>query len=375
MIVLDANKSLLIKLDAVPSTQLPIKVSYNNRTSSALVAVDSTTQTNSTSDVTIVSAPSVGSTYEVKQFNVYNISNATQTVTIEIDVSGVQKVVVKSTLAVDEVLQYNDGEGVSILRNSGDRESNIAQNLAISAGTNSYSSGAISFANSNNVSFGITNNSQLTASWYANTVAFWEPPAKNMNVFAVNTVGASTYMLSLQRVFVPYYLNATRLDMIVSIGMNTATNVTISGSFALYTRSASSLSLASSVTDSLSYNSVNQSSAISGFGGNSFLRLRSYAANWSITPGEYWFANAWSVSNNGASSVILSLYGQSSLPIQGVPGGNNDTIGLNGVYSASTTALPSSMNLTDIVYCHSSSNSSVVSYVYRQPHFALYGSF
>jgi hypothetical protein len=379
MIILDSTKTLYVALGEAATTNLPVKVSYNLKVNNTLTATDATTTTNGTSDVPIVASPTSTNIHEVKQITVVNADNILHTVHIKLDVSGTAKKLVKITLGVNEMLQYADGEGFSVLRVRGDRELTTAPNFALSAGTNSYSSGAINFSNSNNVSFGLTNNTQLTASWRAETVSFWEPPAKNYNLFQVNTHSSiSTYNISFQRIFIPYYFTVTRLDMLLSVGMTAVSNGGLSGSCALYTRALSSLYTAFTATSTLSFDSVNQSSAVTGFGGNSAVRYRTFAAaSWNITPGEYWFGNAWSASHGGGgtNSVVVSIYGQSSLPIQGVPGGNNDVIGLNGVYSTGSSSLPDSLHLTDIVYCHSSSNSSVVSYVYRQPHFMLYGSF
>ena len=380
LILIATDDQLEVVLGESATTELPIKVSYMTIASATYTPTDFTATTNDTTAVPIVAAPSANQYRQVKFLSIVNIDNITHTVLVRKKVSGVSKVIVKTTLQVNEVLQYIDSEGFSVSKSDGSQEYKTAPNFALSAGTNSYSSGAINFSNSNNVSFGLTNNTQLTASWRAATVSFWEPPAKNLNVYsAIVNSANSTYNFSFQRLFIPYFMTVTRLDVIASIGYSaTTTNGNYSASFGLYTRSASSLSLASSVTSGQSFNSNNNSSVTSGYGGVSAVRLRTFApASWNITPGEYWLANGWSASHDGGgtNNVSVSVYGQSSLPIQGVPGGNNDVIGLNGVYSAGSGSLPNSLHLTDIVYCHSSSNSSVVSFVYRQPHFMLYGSF
>lgn len=379
IILISTDDQIEALLGENATTELPIEVSYVTIASSVYTPTNFTATTNDTTAVALIAAPSANNYVQVKSIKIYNVDNITHTVIVRKKVGGVSKVLVRSTLAVNEVLQYIDSEGFTIVTNDGAVEQSHAQNFAISAGTNSYSSGEISFANSNNVSFGITNNSQLTASWYANTVSFWEPAAKNMNIFSVPSDTALTvYNLSFQRLFIPYFLSATRMDFLAHMSNAGFTAGSYSVWVALYGTSANSnLRLLSSTLHNVAWNSGGATSNTNSYSGQAGTRLRTIdLGTWNITPGEYWLANAWSISGVVGTTATISIWGQSSLPIQGMPGGDNDVVGLNGVYSTTFAGVyPNTIGLSDIRFCHSSSNSNIVSYVYRQPHFMLYGTF
>jgi len=385
MIILSATtETLLVKLgESTSSSALDVQASYVDVNVATQVytpgETTSLTQTDTTTQ-TIVSAPSSNLYRQIKSLSVYNKDTISHNVLIQKDISGTAKTLVKLSLAINETLQYIDGEGFSILKATGDLNTIPAPNFAISAGTNSYSSGNINFSYSNNVSFGLTTGSKITAQVPYDTASWWAPAHSNMVTFAPNTSTAGTpYNMSIQRLFIPYYMTLTRLDMLAHLSVSGSVQASWAVSVALYTRNVSTLSLAAvnplTAFSSQSWTSGGSTSVSSMYSGVSGTRWRSIAlSSWNITPGEYWFANMWTATNSGASTVSLVLWGNTTFGLQGMPGADNDVIGFGGIWTAAMVNFSSSLALSDIRWCHSSSNSSIVSYVNRQPNFILFGS-
>jgi len=111
MIILDsALKTLEVVLaGAITTTQLPFTTSYvdvNQTTFAASAATEQDGTTNSTTAVTIVSAPGATTSRQVKFISVYNVDTAAATVTIRLNNNGTTRIIFKATLAVGDTLQY-----------------------------------------------------------------------------------------------------------------------------------------------------------------------------------------------------------------------------------------------------------------------------
>lgn len=84
MILPSTNHALRVRLDAIPSAELPCVVGYADLTSTTLDAGAQTAFTNGTSDVEILSAPAASTKRQIKNISVVNISDAPTTLTISV---------------------------------------------------------------------------------------------------------------------------------------------------------------------------------------------------------------------------------------------------------------------------------------------------
>lgn len=378
MIILDATNESVQAVLAAPATtnELQFTSSFVDVTTSTYVPGGNDGVTTGTSDVTIVAAPSASTQRQVKQITVYNADTVAATVTMIKDVGGTNRILCKVTLQVADTLQYNDGEGFKVITTSGGIDNTLAQNFAISAGTQSVASGNVVFSNSNGVSFGMAGSSRITASISRANASFYECYHAELNtgtVFTQSTAANSSQGFSLQRMFFPYDFTATRMDLLASVtgAGSTAGSITYYGG--VYTRNVSTLNSASTTTFGQTWNSGGATSNTNSYSGISGIRWRTMAPqSWAFTPGEYWFAFSISANGPANSSPAITLYGQSSIAIGGVAGGNNDVIGLAGIFSAATGNFPSAIGLSDIIYC---STGTIQSAVYRQPYFRMFGTY
>lgn len=113
MIILDATtKSLEIKLaGAITTNQLPYTIHYidtldSDQSVSDIGSGDGTS--NSTTAVTVLSAPGTGHTKEVKHLSVYNADTVAATLTVQVNNNGTARIIAKTTLDVGDTWEYND---------------------------------------------------------------------------------------------------------------------------------------------------------------------------------------------------------------------------------------------------------------------------
>lgn len=112
-IVLDSTlKSVEIALSgAVVSTQLPVTGSYvdvDQVTFGITAASEIDTATNNTTAVTVVSAPALGKSRQIKLLTVYNVDTAAATVTLSINNNSTLRTILKVTLSVGDNLIITD---------------------------------------------------------------------------------------------------------------------------------------------------------------------------------------------------------------------------------------------------------------------------
>lgn len=115
MIILDATtKSLEVVLaSTITTNQLEYIVSYEEYSDSTQAVTDraeSQGQVSNTSPVTMVSAPSSGSTRVVKTVSVYNKDTTSATVTLQVNSSGTARILTKATLATGDTLGVSCGD-------------------------------------------------------------------------------------------------------------------------------------------------------------------------------------------------------------------------------------------------------------------------
>lgn len=117
MIILDTvNRSLEVLLGGnATANQLPVVVSYVDLTATTFTPIANQTATNNTTAVTAVAAPGASTQRQVKQLTVQNADTASAAVIVRYNDNSTTRVLVRSTLAVNETLQYNDGLGWQIL--------------------------------------------------------------------------------------------------------------------------------------------------------------------------------------------------------------------------------------------------------------------
>lgn len=88
MFLIDTSKTLKAVLDAIPSAQWAISVGYADLMATSLTPGNQVSTTNSTTAVTILSAPAAATVRQVKYINILNTSNGSQKVTVSLDDAG-----------------------------------------------------------------------------------------------------------------------------------------------------------------------------------------------------------------------------------------------------------------------------------------------
>jgi hypothetical protein len=112
---------------AITTNQLQCVASYRDITTTAYTPGRVVADTNSTTDVNLVTAPA-GSTQRVVDFlMIFNRDTVNATVTIKFDANGTEYILFKATLATGEMLQYQDGVGFNVIANSGAIKQSINQ--------------------------------------------------------------------------------------------------------------------------------------------------------------------------------------------------------------------------------------------------------
>ena len=236
---------------------------------------------------------------------------------------------------------FANSNGVTFGLNASTVTASHAINL--SAGTTSNNLSAVTFANSNGISFGL--NASTVTVVYGGFSSWSNGPL-------ITTAVISQATLLLQPVIVPYAISANTLQFLLLISnlANLSTKIGFSISAGLYTINAGNtgtLSVASSTTQGYSLTSA----AVVG----NDLFYFSIPVTWNLTPGPYVFGFALSTGTTGtaAGSVFgMSLYGtQSNLSViqtgETAAISNFSNMVFPGYSQASVTGLPSSVGITN----------------------------
>lgn len=157
MIILDATTKTLeaVLAGAVTLNQLAYTVHYCDITTTAFTPGEVDGLTNSTTAVTILSAPAASTQRQVKTISVHNRDTAAATVTVSLDTSGTERILVKAALAVDSTLIYTDGEGWKVIDSSG----GILTSTAAGSGAITALTGDVTATGPGSVAATIANNS------------------------------------------------------------------------------------------------------------------------------------------------------------------------------------------------------------------------
>jgi hypothetical protein len=123
MLLSATTQSLELDLSgAVATNQLPVTVSYvdiNQSTFAMSAVTGSTTQSNDTTAVTIVSAPGASTTRQIKSVSIKNSDTAAVTLWVQINDNSTLREIIKPTLAVGDTLFYTDTTGWATMDSTG----------------------------------------------------------------------------------------------------------------------------------------------------------------------------------------------------------------------------------------------------------------
>jgi hypothetical protein len=229
-------------------------------------------------------------------------------------------------------------------------------NINVSAGTTSQNLSNIVFSNSNGVTFGL-NGSTLTASAAGGgggggTVSQWAPFAQHGYLTTAATLGNGSVFMAPAPLFGNF--SGSRADILVSLSLSSSSNSSHAGDISLYvgvyTRNGSTLSLATSASQSHRWTNTsnNSTSLVQG------LRRISCPLGVNMTPGDYWVAVMTRTSTTNANWFSASLARVSFLtsPISGLIGeSSNSTKQLMpgfGTWSTTSVGLPDSVAFSHI---------------------------
>jgi len=232
--------------------------------------------------------------------------------------------------------------------------------VAIAAGTQTGSTGTIVFSNSNGVSFGLSGSTRLTASVETTPISVFS----QWGGFETN-YSMSNGQVSYQKVSMPMPLSGSSGVVLLDLSghSNSSGGLTISvGAYALSGGTAASLTTASG---GFTWASGSNTSASTVYGGVSGTRYRSFNWGVSMTPGDYLFAVAVSISNDGSARI----FGRQGVNIVGTGAGVETLFFVDGVSISTTAGFPTSIAATDSNYARTGLSAV------QQPGFILIGTF
>lgn len=110
MIPLNSGRKLQVVLaGAITTNQLQCSVSYTDRRADGVRSEGlQTADTNSTTDVDVCSAPKSGDIRIIDSVMIYNKDTVDATVILKIDDGGAETILIRTTLAPNETLVYED---------------------------------------------------------------------------------------------------------------------------------------------------------------------------------------------------------------------------------------------------------------------------
>jgi hypothetical protein len=133
---------------SVTTNQLNCFTTWRDITTSEYTPGRTVVNTNNTTDVNIVPAPTSSTKRIVDTITIYNKDTVSATVTIKFDANGTEYILFKATLAASEIIEYTDGAGFKVFSNAGSIKNSINQgNNTVS---NSLSSAVLGSDQTNN---------------------------------------------------------------------------------------------------------------------------------------------------------------------------------------------------------------------------------
>lgn len=235
----------------------------------------------------------------------------------------------------------------------------------ISAGTQLASTGTVVLSNSQ-IEFGLSGSSQLTAQ--IKPVSMMVNNGFDRGVFLGDiTAIVNSCVVAPWYVYAP--INATRVDQLLAVSNGSSGGGTVSMLLGFYTLTGSTANLAVQMARAWQYNSTLGSN--SSYTQISGTRYRSMTGPGALTAGQYLVGAIYKITTGQTSGTYQPFGGRDvSVVANEYPNalGTNGSLWNGGMYSVSTTALPASFHLTDIV----STGINDIAYV---PFMTMYGTF
>lgn len=140
MIILSSTTDSLqvVLASAITTNQLRCFVSYRDTTSTTITPNRAVANTNSTTAVTLLSAPSASQQKIVDYLSIYNADTANATVTVYINSSSTTYKLFETNLGVGEKLEFQEGSGFRCLTSDGSLK--IADNQGVQSASNAVNS-------------------------------------------------------------------------------------------------------------------------------------------------------------------------------------------------------------------------------------------
>lgn len=207
MLVLDSTTDTLeVDLLAAHTTNaLPFFVSYRDITPSAYTPGNQFGNSNGTTDVVLCSAPAASTQRVIDHILIRNADTVSHTVTVRFVDNTTEYNVYQAIIASGDMLQYNDGQGWTVLSNNGSLK------MAIAQGVNSVSSGlstttitanvvnnnatANTAADITGLSFAVTNGQRY---WFRFTIWYTSAATTTGSRFMVNGPTNSAFTVLME---------------------------------------------------------------------------------------------------------------------------------------------------------------------------------
>lgn len=264
-------------------------------------------------------------------------------------------------LATSGTVSAADGNGISFgLSNTSvlTASHNAVSQLAVhDASGNQVNNGVPRLAFSNvsngNITFGksvIANTFHITASAKEYTISAWENAAAAAQIGGNYRQGTEAPFIWFQRQHMPMHLLATRFDWMMSISSaNTQQAASHTFRFGIYTMSGSTASLASTGSRTFAYNSTLGAGNVNNISNCTAYNIWSIPVTMTFTPGDYLMAFVGSISTGGTSAGY-TINARRDITLQGIEFSTGPMVRFGeGMYSLSTGNFPSSVHVSDIV--------------------------
>lgn len=111
----------------VTTNQAQCFTSWRDRTSTTFVAGRTVINSNNTTDANISGSPAASTQRVIDYISIYNNDTVNMTVTIKLDANGTEYILLKTTLAPTEKIEYLEGQGFKVISSTGSVKQSINQ--------------------------------------------------------------------------------------------------------------------------------------------------------------------------------------------------------------------------------------------------------
>lgn len=205
MIILSSTTDSLqvVLASAITTNQLKCYVAYRDTTATTITPNRAVANTNSTTPVTLLSAPSASQQKIVDYLSIYNSDTTDAVVTVYINSSSTTYKLTETTLSPGEKLEFQEGQGFRSLTANGSLKVGENQNISSSGNVNvaSISTGltvtTTTYQNMTGLSFSMDANSTY---WFRFVISTFHSNASISYRFSINSAATLTY-LAYMRLF------------------------------------------------------------------------------------------------------------------------------------------------------------------------------